>query len=267
MFKRLPIIAALYLSSSVALADVQQTTSTGSATVDDLVNAAAAIMSQIDKSRTLTQGISYYASVGGIAPDGTMSEAEISQAKLDAYNNAIASVQADVYYNTQMLLEDEHDNSMADLSVAIDNLVDATTVFATVAAVGEMAAEADTTQEQLDLQEVLAGTDMSLSQDDVDAYNNALAGVEQYAQEAAGFLAASKNTDITGSTDNYLAQNNTNAYNATQVTYDATGDILFMEFAAASNFVGIEFTGYLFNDFKTVEDIYNTGIAYTGGGG
>ena len=196
-----------------------------------------------------------------------MSGAEIDAAKMQAYNDALTAVKEDVYYNTQMLLEDEHDNSMADLSVAIDNLVDATTVFATVAAVGEMAAEADTTQEQLDLQEMLTGTDMALTQEDVDAYNNALTDVEQYAQEAAGFLAASRNADITGNTDNYLAENNTTAYDATQVTYDATGDVLFMEFATSNAFVGIEFTGYLYNDFKTIEDIYNTGIAYTGGGG
>ena len=196
-----------------------------------------------------------------------MSGAEIDAAKMQAYNDALTAVKEDVYYNTQMLLEDEHDNSMADLSVAIDNLVDATTVFATVAAVGEMAAEADTTQEQLDLQEMLTGTDMALTQEDVDSYNNALTDVEQYAQEAAGFLAASRNADITGNTDNYLAENNTTAYDATQVTYDATGDVLFMEFATSNAFVGIEFTGYVYNDFKTIEDIYNTGIAYTGGGG
>ena len=55
-----------------------------------------------------------------------------------------------------MLLEDQADIALANMSVAIDALVDATSTFATVSAVADMAAEADTVQEQMDLQEVVS---------------------------------------------------------------------------------------------------------------
>lgn len=223
-------------------------------------------MDQVNLSRTLTAGASYYAGVGGIAPDGSVTAAQLTVQMTDAYNDAIVNVQNATYYNTSMMLEDQADIALDNMSVAIDALVDATSTFATVGAVAEMAAEADTVQEQMDLQEVVSVSDMTISEADVEEYNTALADVETYAQEAAGFLAASNNTQITSSTDNWAQQNNISVASYSSVTYDATTDLLIMEFYNNSNkaWGGVGFEGYLTGDFKTAEDIYNTGIAYGG---
>lgn len=223
-------------------------------------------MDQVRLSRTLATGASYYAGVGGIAPDGSVTAAQLSAQMVSAYNTALADVQNATYYNTSMLLEDQADIALANMSTAVDALVAATTTFATVGAVAEMAAEADTVQEQMDLQEVVSVSDMTITDADVEEYNTALADVETYAQEAAGFLSASNNVQITSSTDNWANQNNISVASYSSVTYDATTDLLIMEFYNQGNeaWGGVGFEGYLQGDFKTADDIYNTGIAYGG---
>lgn len=223
-------------------------------------------MDQVKLSQTLATGASYYAGVGGIAPDGSVTAAQLTIEMVGAYNDALANVQNAQYYNTAILLEDQADIALDNMSVAVDALVDATATFATVGAVAEMAAEADTVQEQMDLQEVVSVSDMTISEADVQEYNAAVADVETYAQEAAGFLAASNNTQITSSTDDWAQQNNISVASYSSVTYDATTDLLIMEFYNNSNeaWGGVGFEGYLTGDFKTAEDIYATGIAYGG---
>lgn len=223
-------------------------------------------MEQVNLSRTLTSGASYYAGVGGIAPDGSVTAAKLTVQMTDAYNDALSNVQNATYFNTSMLLKDQADIALDNMSVAVDTLVNATATIATVGAVAEMAAEADTVQEQMDLQEVVSVSDMTLTEADVEEYNTALADVETYAQEAGAFLAASNNAQITSSTDNWAAQSNVNLSSYTSITYDATNDLLMMEFYSnqSSGWGAVGFEGFLQGDFKTAEDIYNTGIAYGG---
>lgn len=223
-------------------------------------------MEQVKLSRTLATGASYYAANGGIAPDGSVTRAQLTVQMTDAYNTALADVQNATYYNTEMMLADQATSALSNMSAAVDALVAATTTFATVGAVAEMAAEADTVQEQLDLQEVVSISDMTITEADVEEYNTALVDVETYAQEAAGFLAASNNVHITSSTDNWAAGNNISVAAYSSVTYDATADLLIMQFYNRDNeaWGGVGFEGYMNGDFKTVDDIYNAGIAYGG---
>jgi hypothetical protein len=225
-------------------------------------------MDQMQLSRTLAAGANYYAGVGGIAPDGSVTQGQLSVQMVSAYNDAYQAVLDTSYYNTQMLLEDQADVAMDNLSLAIDNLVDATATFATVGAVAEMAAEAEvgTVEEQIEVQNILEQQDMTITEADVQTYNTAVEDVEKYAQEAAGFLAASMNTEITASTDNWAENNQIELTQYTSITYDATTDLLIMDFYNQSNgaYGSVGYEGFLYNSYKTAEDIYNTGIAYGG---
>jgi len=222
-------------------------------------------MDQVNLSRTLTAGASYYAGVGGITPDGAVTAAQLTVQMTDAYNQALANVQNATYYDAEMLLQDQADVALANMSTAVDALVSATTTFAAVGAIADMAAETDTVQEQIELQEVASVTG-DITEADVEEYNTALADVETYAQEAGAFLAASNNVQITSATDNWAAQSNVNLASYTSVTYDATTDLLMMEFyqSQSSGYGSVGFEGFLRDDFKTAEDIYNTGIVYGG---
>lgn len=256
------------LTASGAMADHATTTAPATdQTYSDLATAATSIMDQVNLSMTLTTGASYYAGVGGIAVDGSVTQAQLDATIVDAYNDAYANVLNATYYNTQMLLEDQHDLAMANLGTSVDALVAATTTFATVGAVAEMAAEASTgsPEDQMQTQQILATTDMTITEADVEEYNSAVADVERYAQEAGAYLSASTNTQITSGVDNWAASNNVSAAAYTTVTYDATTDLLFMEFVNANGaYLNASFSGYMQGDFKTAEEIYNTGIAYGG---
>lgn len=257
----------MFRKTMTALACLIASGATAEQTYSDLATAANNIMDQVNLSRTLATGASYYASVGGIAPDGSVTQAQLDAVMVDAYNDAYQTVLDTTYYNTQMMLDDQATAALANLDTAIDALVSATTTFATVGAVAEMAAEASTgtVDDQLQVQAALDATDMTITDTDVSEYNTALADVEKYAQEAAGFLAASTNTQITDATDQWAASNNVSVASYTAVTYDATTDMLFMEFVNANGaYMSAGFQNYLQGDFKSVEDIYNAGIAYGG---
>lgn len=220
-------------------------------------------MQQVSLSRTLATGASYYAGVGGITPDGAVTQAQLNQTMVDAYNNALTDVQNATYYNTSMLLADQHATAMANLSTSVDNLVSATMVFATVSAVAEAAANADSVEQQLAVQTMVTNADMSITDADVSNYNAAVSNVEKYAQEAGAYLAASANTNITSSTDAWAANNGVKLTSYTSVTYDATTDLLFMSFISDNGYAtSASYSGYLTGNFKTADDIYNTGIAY-----
>jgi hypothetical protein len=257
MWKQAIGISLVCLTGSAAVADQ---------TITNLQTTANAVMDQVRLSRTLATGASYYAANGGIAPDGSVTRAQLNATMVSAYNDALTNVQNSTYYNTSMLLGDQADLALNNMSLAIDALVDATTTFATVGVVAEMAAGADTVQEQMDLQEVVSVTDMTITETDVEEYNTALADVETYAQEAAGFLAASNNTHITSFTDGWTESNNISVAAYGSITYDATSDLLILEFYGQNNeaYGGLGFEGYLAGEFKTAEDIYSAGIAYGG---
>ena len=256
---RKTMTALVCLSASASAA--QETT------YSNLAAAANSVMDHVNLSMTLTTGATYYAGVGGIAVDGSVTQAQLDATMVDAYNDAYDAVLTSTYYNTQMLLEDQADMAMANLSTSVDALVAVTTTFATVGAVAEMAAEASTgsPENQMQTQEILATTDMTITEADVEEYNTAVADVERYAQEAGAFLSASTNTQITSGVDNWAASNNVSAAAYTAVTYDATTDLLFMEFINANgSYINVSFGDYLQGDFKTAEEIYQTGIAYGG---
>jgi hypothetical protein len=108
---------------------------------------------------------------------------------------------------------------------------------------------------------------MTITSSDVSEYNTALADVEAYAQEAAGFLAASVNTQLTSSADNWANSNNVRVDQTATATYNAANDRLVMTFMSNQNnnaYGTLTMNGYMRGDFKTVEDIYNAGIAYGG---
>ncbi len=228
----------------------------------DLQTAAAAIEAQLNKSTTLFMGITYTASNGGIAEIGTMDQASIDAAMVDQYNSAIDTVLATSYLNAQEMFLNEHQNAMANLDVAIDNLVSATSVLATVTTVADMAAGADTTQEQLQVQAALATTDMSISQADVDNYNSALTGVETMAQQAGAFLAAANNASMTSAIDSFAATNNFAVGNYTSVSYSVSVDQMVVQWNLDG--YGMSFDGALANDFVTGAEVYNAGMIYGG---
>lgn len=245
--KRILIAAVLFLTASVQ-AKAEQT-------ITDLVNASNQIVTIVEDAKKAVAGIGYYAGVGGITPDGFTDSYKITEQQVLDYNNALQGVKDAVYYNAAQLFEEKHDEAMDNFSGAVDTFVVATQQLAEVAAVSEMATEATTVEQQLEVQQFVQSNDVELTQEKVTAYNNSLDDVETYAQSAAAFLQASKNTYITDSTDNEAQAYNNNSYAAT-VEYNAANDFLQVTWQSGHSH---GYVGFFNSDFKTAEDIMGMG--------
>ena len=220
-----------------------------------LEGSAQTILDQLSAAQDLTVGAVYSAGQGDIIAPGVMQDAAITnQMRLD-YNSDIQGVIDATYYNAEMLFQDQHEAAMANLDTAVDNLVAATAILMEVQAVANMAAQADTVQEQMAFQTILSNNDMTISAGDVSSYNNALGAVQAYARDAGAFLAASRNTTMTGTLDAYAANSGTSLYGTT-VTYSATADI--MNITGADAF-GIGLSSLLQANTVSVEDVYAAG--------
>ena len=244
-----------YLKKTVALLCLSASAAHAEPTMTNLQGSAQAILDQLTASQSLTAGAIYSASNGDILAPGVMQTASVTeQMRLD-YNSDVQGVIDATYYNAELLFQDQYAATMVNLDTAVDNLVAATAVLMEVQAVANMAANADTVQEQMVVQAVLSNNDMTISAADVSNYNNALGAVQAYARDAGAFLAASRNTTMTGTVDAYAANSGTSLYGTT-VTYSATADILNISGADA---FGIGLQGLLQANTVSVEDVYAAG--------
>lgn len=244
-----------YLKKTVALLCLSASAAHAEPTMTNLQGSAQTILNQLSAAQSLTAGATYFAADGSILDPGIMQTATVTeQMRLD-YNSDIQGVIDATYYNAEMLFQDKHEAAMANLDTAVDNLVAATAVLMEVQAVANMAANADTVQEQMAFQTVLTNNDMTISAGDVSSYNNALGAVQAYARDAGAFLAASRNTSLTGATDSYAANSGTSLYGAT-VAYSATADIINI---SAANAFGIGFQGFLGSNAVTLSEVYAAG--------
>jgi hypothetical protein len=228
----------------------------------DLQAAAETIEKQLQLANQLAWEIDFNAHNGMVVEDGTVDAGYIQETMVTAYNDAISNVLNTEYLTAQDVLLDQHDLAINNMHTAIDNLVEATAVLQTVSTVADMAADAATTDDQLQVQATLATTDMSIQQEDVDNFNDALTDVQTFAQQAGAFLAAANDTGMTDQIDNFAAQNNIAMSSYTAVSYVQDVDELMISFADNNSYIA--FQGYMTGNTKTAAEIYDA-IGYTGG--
>ena len=246
--------ASLFLSSSVALSNE------GLDKIDALINSINVIDNKLQVSVTTSAGAVGYAETGGVIVDGALDDAKISQAMLQAYLDALESVQTHDYaiaQNAQQLFTQEHAAAMYNLNNAVDMLAGATSALAMATSVAAVAAEADTKPEQVALQNLLATEEYSIQAEEVAAYNEALDAVQGYAQQAGAFLAAANNTELTASIDNYASQGNFMIGNYTAIQYTQNVDEFVITWADDGYASG--WSGYLDSEMKSAQDVYNAG--------
>jgi hypothetical protein len=225
---------------------------------------ARAIQSQLQLSNTLSLGAMSYATTGGVIEGGALDSAQITQQMMDDYNAAIDAVINSHYASAQDIFLQAHYDSMGNLNTSVDQLVSATIVLSSVFFVADLAASADTTQEQMALQNVLANDpSLQITQMEVDAFNQSLDAVGAYAREAGAFLAAANNESLTSAVDSFAASNNVAVGAYTAITFHQTMDQYIITWGDAGFAAG--WSGYNTGNIKDVNDIYNLG-AYLAGG-
>lgn len=214
---------------------------------------ADTIKRQLDLANDLALEINNAAASGLIVSDGTINAGLISDQMVTDYNNAYSAVLNASYLTASDVLAIEADNALVNMSLAIDDLVQATTVLVTVATVAEMAATASTTESQLQVQSILETTDMTIEQSDVDNFNTAALAVQTYAQAAGAYMSASQNANITASIDNYAAANNVAVASYTAVQYTQSIDQFIIQFGTDAY---LEFNGAFTDQTKSIDELW-----------
>ena len=228
-------------------------------TMTDLAATANQIASQLALANSLASEINVAATSGLIVSDNTVNPAYITDQMVIDYNNAYQAVLDAQYLTAQDVLQLEASNALTNMSLAIDDLVAATAVLATVSTVADMAANANTTQEQLQAQAALSTTDMTVDQSTVDDYNTALGAIESYAQQAGAFLSAAADTNITSAVDSYAAANNVAVASYTAVSYAQNIDQLIFQFG---NSAYLQFNGAFTDQTLTTTEVWGN-VGYT----
>ena len=235
-------------------------TMTGQQKIDYLIESLGAIKNRVMDGATMTVGATGSAALGGVIVDDAMNDALITQSEFDNYVEAHDLVMNHDYSTAttaQELFTQEYQGAMNSLGEAIDLLTDASTEVLTATGIMEAAAAADTSPEQTALQGMMGQEEYSIDQAEVDAYNQAVAQVENYAQQAGAFMAAANNTDLTASIDSYAQVNNFVVGNYTTITYTQNIDEFVINWD--NDGFGSGWQGYLTEDMVSADDLFAAG--------
>jgi hypothetical protein len=235
-------------------------TMTGQEKLDYLIESLGAIKNRVTDSATMTVGAVGYAALGGTIVDDAFNDALITQTELDNYLEAHDLVMNHDYATAttaQELFTQEYQGAMNSLDEAIDLLTDASTEVLTATGIMEAAAAADTAPEQAALQGLMGQEEYQIDQAEVDAYNQAVAQVENYAQQAGAFMAAANNTELTASIDSYAQVNNFVVGNYTTITYTQNIDEFVINWD--NDGFGSGWQGYLTEDMVSASDLFEAG--------
>lgn len=249
-----------YCYSSNGACDNQDYDMTGQEKIDYLINSIGDIQARIRDSGTRTVGAVGYAAIGGVVNDDTMRDGLITSAELDNYLNAkdmVLNHDYAVAQTAEQMFMQEHAAAMNSLSLAVDNLTEATSVVMAAVEVASIAAEADTKPEQVELQNLIATDSYSLDATEVEDYNDSVMLVENFAQQAGAFMAAANNEELTASIDSYATQGNFMVGSYTAVSYTQSVDEFVITWSDSGFNSGWQ--GYLGNDMKTAEEVFAAG--------
>lgn len=206
-----------------------------SSELDDLIATSGAIVSQIDRGILITGAAMGYAHTGTGLSSGQLSgTAYISEEQVTAYGNALNGMVAYLPYGSaQDYLDEQAQDQLADMEAAIDDFTEVVVDMLSVIEVNEMAEAADNPDDQAAVQEYVAANDMSISQEDADAYNQSLDAIETAANTAAAYIAVSSNEDAVAYLDQAAQDNNTRIEQNT-LSYSASNQAVSITWASGS---------------------------------
>lgn len=223
--------------------------------INNLVDTSQSIRDTFRYGIQAVGGAASFAYQGKITPTGTVAQGYVTKAQQDAYNAALIQVQQANYSydpNAQAYIDEQVESAMQAVSEAVDAYVQAAAVLIEVATVNEMAQDAQQAGDDraaIELQNYMEAYDVTLTDEDVAEYNEALDIVEQSAQVAAAYTAVANDQTLIDS-----ANEQATAYLA---SYDeATG----IGFDVATGIVTVAFDTYAMNVELSVMDYFVTEI-------
>jgi|TARA_R100000482_G_C5105447_1_gene137744 hypothetical protein len=236
MKNKLKILSLLALSSAAA-----------SSELDNLLDTSTAIVNQIDMGITLVGAAQEYAHHGDALSDGTVSStAHISTEQLDAYNNALNNfaVNYQPYGNLQAVLETKATDELDLMNNAVDTFTEVVVEMVQVVEVAEKVEEAVTPQQEAEVQEFVSTNQevLTISQEQVDTYNQSVDDIETHANNASAYLAVANSEDAVTFFEQGIENANTTA-EQTSIMYDANQQWVTMGYNTTRNLTAVFLNG------------------------
>ena len=214
--------------------------------LNDLIDSSSAIVDQMTTGIKLVGAAQEYAHHGDALSDGTLSStAHISSEQLQAYNNALSGMQFFLPYGSvQSVLEERASEELTLMNDAVDVFTEVVVEMVQVAQVAEMAETAESPAEQEQVQEFVAENQemLTISQEQVDTYNDSVDNIETHANNASAFIAVAANTEAVDFLQQGAENNNTTAEQA-NLNYSTANQWVSMSWANTNNATAVYLNG------------------------
>jgi len=214
--------------------------------LNDLIDSSSAIVDQMTTGIKLVGAAQEYAHHGDALSDGTLSStAHISSEQLQAYNNALSGMQFYLPYGSvQSVLEERASEELSLMTDAVDVFTEVVVEMVQVAQVAEMAETAESPAEQEQVQEFVAENQemLTISQEQVDTYNDSVDNIETHANNASAFIAVAANTEAVDFLQQGAENNNTTAEQA-NLNYSTANQWVSMSWANTNNATAVYLNG------------------------
>ena len=231
---------------------------------DALLESSQAIVDQITQGVLLVGAATEYSYQGDALSSGNLSDtAHISSEQLQAYNDALYGMETYLPYgDIQEVLEIK---AMAELELmdnAIETFTEVVVDMIAVQQVAEIASEAETPQEEAEVQEfVTANVEvLTIDQEEVDTYNQAVDDIETHANNASAFLAVAGNEQAVEFLEQGIENANTTA-EQTNIFYNANQQWVAIGYNTTRNLTAVYLNGQNFglDLYATEADILAAG--------
>ena len=213
---------------------------------DALLESSQAIVDQITQGVLLVGAATEYSHHGDALSSGTLSDtAHISSEQLQAYNDALYGMNTYLPYgDIQEVLEGKAGAELELMDNAIETFTEVVVDMIAVQQVAEIASEAQTPQEEAEVQEfVTANVEvLTIDQEEVDTYNQAVDDIETHANNASAFLAVAGNEQAVEFLEQGIENANTTA-EQTNIFYDANQQWVAMGYNTTRNLTAVYLNG------------------------
>ena len=221
-----------------------------SSELDNLINTSNAIVDQIDRGIMLVGAAQEFAYTGSGLSDGTLSStAHISSEQLQAYNDALASMSNyQAYGDLQTVLEEKAYTELDMMDEAIGVFTEVVVDMIAVQEVAEVAESAATPQEEAEVQTFVAENQavLTITQEEVDTYNQSIDDIETHANTASAFLAVASNKEAVEFLEQGIENANTTA-EQTNIFYDSNAQWVAMGYNTTRNLTAVYLNGQNFD--------------------
>ena len=217
-----------------------------SSELDTLIDTSSSIVDQINKGILMVGAATEYSHHGyGLSYGNVSDSVQISDEQLNAYNDALLGISTYMPYgDLKSVLEDKAATELDLMDSAVETFTEVVVDMIAVQNVAEMAETASSPQEEEQVQTFVENNIevLTITQEEVDTYNQATEDIETHANNASAFLAVAGNKQAVDFLESGIENANTTAEETT-IFYDANAQWVAMGYNTTRNLTAVMLNG------------------------